>query len=150
MTNTKRNLRQKITSARILQNAAVRILVPPLMGLLFYGSWAFWVNSEFGQAAAFRAAATQGSYSFVITLLLALVIEWLFVLFKLLPWRQFWVGLLACLLLYASSWGVNALTGTPNILWTILPGAAVSTVYTVLYILTLSKLEKSALTQQAD
>ncbi|MGH1440166.1 MAG: hypothetical protein ACRBBR_08665 [Cellvibrionaceae bacterium] len=150
MTNTKSNLKQKITSARILQNAAVRILVPPLMGLLFYGSWAFWVNSEFGQTAAFRAAATQGSYSFAITLLLALVVEWLFVLFKLLPWRQFWVGLIACLLLYSTSWGVNALTGTPNILWTILPGAAVSTVYTVLYIITLSKLEKSASTQQAE
>lgn len=144
MTNTKGSLKQRIVDSRILQNAAVRILVPPLMGLLFYGTWAFWVNSEFGYAAAFRAAATQGAYSFTITLLLALVVEWLFVLFKSMPWRQCWVGIIACLLLYSTSWGVNALTGTPNILWTILPGAAVSTVYTVFYIITLSKLEKSA------
>jgi len=149
MTNTKGNLKQRIVDSRILQNAAVRILVPPLMGLLFYGTWAFWVNSEFGHAAAFRAAATQGAYSFTITLLLALVVEWLFVLFKSMPWRQCWVGIIACLSLYSTSWGVNALTGTPNILWTILPGAAVSSVYTVFYIITLSKLEKSASIQRA-
>ena len=125
----------------ILQSAALRILVPPLAGLLFYGGWAFWVNAEFGQSVAFKAAVTQGGYSFTITLLLALMIEWLFASFKVLPGRQWWVGAIACSLLYLTSWGVNVITGTPNILLTILPGATVSTVYTVIYVLTLKKIE---------
>ncbi|MFT6388239.1 MAG: hypothetical protein ACJAUP_001617 [Cellvibrionaceae bacterium] len=127
--------------SRILQNAALRILVPPLAGLLFYGGWAFLINAEFGPSVAFRAAATQGGYSFTITLLLALMIEWLFTSFKALPGRQWWAGSIACILLYSTSWGVNAITGTPNILLTILPGAAVSTVYTVIYVLTLIKID---------
>ncbi len=127
--------------SKVLQNAAIRILVPPIMGLLFYGSWAFWVNSDHGQMTAFRAAFTQGGYSFTITLVLALLIEWLFKLLKPLTFRFFWVGLVSCSLLYVTSWGVNALNGTPNILLTILPGATVSTIYTIGYIATLKKLE---------
>ncbi len=127
--------------SKVLQNAAIRILVPPMMGLLFYGSWAFWVNSDHGQMAAFKAACTQGGYSFTITLVLALLIEWLFKILKPVKFRFFWVGIVSCSLLYATSWGVNALTGTPNILLTILPGATVSTVYTIVYIATLKKLE---------
>jgi len=130
------------SGVRILRHAAVRILVPPLAGLLFYGIWAFWVNVEFGELAAFKAAATQGGYSFTITLLLAIVIEWLFKALKAVSLRQWWVGIIACTLLYSTSWGINVLTGTPNILLTILPGAAVSTIYTILYILTLSKIDR--------
>ena len=57
-------------------------------------------------------------------------------------WRNLWVGLVACLILYSTSWGVNAFTGTPNILLTILPGAVVSTIYTVIYIIALNKVKQ--------
>ncbi|MGH1485371.1 MAG: hypothetical protein ACRBCI_04070 [Cellvibrionaceae bacterium] len=125
----------------ILKNAAIRILLPPFAGLFFYGSWAFWVNYEHGQMAAFKAACTQGGYSFTITLLLALAIEWLFKVLQSLRFHSLWVAVIACSLLYSSSWGVNALTGTPNIFLTILPGALVSTIYTIIYIVTLNKLK---------
>ena len=124
----------------VFKHAAFRILVPPFMGLLFYGSWAYWVNTDHGTGVAFKAACTQGAYSFIITLVLALVVESLFKLFHSRPLRNIWVGAVACLVLYSTSWGVNALTGTPNILLTILPGAAVSTIYTVIYIMALNKL----------
>jgi hypothetical protein len=124
----------------ILATAAVRILVPPLVGLLFYGSWAYWVNMSHGEMIAFKAACTQGGYSFAITLILALIIESLFKVLKELPAAHILVMVIACCLLYTSSWGINALLGTPNILWTILPGAIISTIYTISYVLTLSKI----------
>lgn len=92
--------------------------------------------------AGAKAALTQGSYSFTITLVLALLIEWLFKALKHMRFHLSLVGTIACSLLYTSSWGINYLTGTPNIFLTILPGAAVSTVYTVMYIVTLSKLSQ--------
>jgi hypothetical protein len=125
----------------LMNNAVIRMLVPSFAGLVFYGAWAYWINSDHGQLAALKAAGTQGSYSFVITLSLALTIEWLFQLMKPLRYRSWWVGSIACLSLYATSWGVNVLSDTPNILLTILPGAAVSTLYTAMYIMTLSKIK---------
>ena len=125
----------------VLKSAALRLLVPPFIGLLFYGGWAYWVNMEHGSVAAFKAACTQGGYSFAITLVLALLVEWLYKSLQPLPFRSLWVGIIACVLLYSTSWSINALTGTPNILLTILPGAAMSTLYTVIYIMALNKIE---------
>jgi hypothetical protein len=125
----------------ILTKAAVRILLPPVAGLLFYGGWAYWVNLEYGEVAALRAAGTQGGYSFTITLILALIIETLFDFTKRFPGHHLWVIAIACALLYSSSWAVNAFMGTPNILWTILPGAILSTIYTISYVYTLIKIK---------
>lgn len=126
---------------RLFSNAFLRILVPPLSGLLFYGAWAYWVNMDYGQAVGLKAAATQGGYSFIITLVLALFIEWLYRLLKAVPRFQYWVAALACLLLYATSWGLNFLMGTPNIFLTILPGAIISTIYTVFYVASLAVMQ---------
>lgn len=120
-----------------VKNPIIRLLVPPVAGFLFYGCWAFWANWDHGQMVAAKAALVQGSYSFVITLSLALLVEWLYCLLRPLRWRAWWVGVTACLLLYSTSWGINALAGTPNILLTILPGAAFSTVYAVIYVMAL-------------
>jgi hypothetical protein len=120
----------------------VRLLAPPFIGFLFYGGWAFWVNFGAGQTLAVKAAVTQGGYSFTITLFLALLIEWLFLRFKKRSFRLFFISLITCSFLYVTSWSLNYFAGTPNILLTILPGAAVSTVYTVSYILGLNKLAK--------
>jgi hypothetical protein len=124
------------------EHALVRLLMPALIGFIFYGGWAFWANSEYGLTMAFKAAFIQGSYSFTITLVLALKIEWLFLRFKSWPAHLYLIGLISCSFLYLSSWSINYYAGTPNILLTILPGAAVSTVYTIIYIIGLNKLEK--------
>lgn len=131
-----------VVKLSIFEHALVRLLIPPFIGFLFYGSWAFWVNYEHGQALALKAAFTQGSYSFTITLVLALIVEWLFLRLKNWPFPLFCIGLIACSFLYLTSWSLNYFAGTPNILMTILPGAAVSTVYTFIYITGLNKLEK--------
>ncbi len=92
---------------------------------------------------ALKAAITQGGYSFTVTLSLALIVEWLFVRCKYWPFHLTLIGIIACSFLYLSSWGINYIAGTPNILLTILPGAMVSTVYTIIYIIGLNKLDKS-------
>ena len=122
---------------QLFGNVYIRLLLPPLAGFVFYGAWAYWVNMDFGVTAGAKAAFTQGSYSLVITLVLALLIEWLYSKLRLLHYGHWIVGLIACLLMYSTSWGVNALAGTPNIPLTILPGATFSTVYTALYIVAL-------------
>ncbi len=90
-----------------------------------------------------RAALTQGSYSFAVTLILTGLMECLFA--RLRDWpkqrRLYGSAIPVCLLLYLSSYGVNYLAGTPNILLTILPGALISTVYSFSYIGALSKIE---------
>lgn len=125
----------------VLNNAKVRILIPPIAGFLFYGTWAFFVNSEHGWMPACKAALTQGSYSFIVTLILALMIEWLFVKLSGVKGRSLWVLLFAVLMLAITSSTLNLVTGTPNILWTILPGLLVSSVYSVIYIATLNRIE---------
>lgn len=123
------------------QNPKVRILVPPVAGFLFYGAWALWVNSPYGWEHSVIAGLTQGSYSFTITLVLAIVIELLFVRLTGVPLRSVWVFLIGAVLLVCTSVGINVLTGTPEILWTVLPGLVISLIYTVIYIVALNKLD---------
>lgn len=114
----------------------LRSLLSATIGLIGYGAWAWYANSGYGEAAALKAAITQGSYSFSITLVLTLLMEYLYrrsqsVLLTALP---------TSLMLYISSYTVNYLAGTPEILMTILPGAIISTIYAIAYSLGLSKL----------
>ena len=120
----------------------LRGLLAATAGLLVYGSWAFFINYEHGTLAALKAGLTQGSYSFVLTLSMAFLMEWLFQLSEQ-PRVQFSLTFfVTCLLLYSTSWGINALAGTPEIFLTILPGAILGTIYTLSYTLTLYKLQR--------
>jgi len=132
-----------------IHNKKRRIWLPPIAGFLFYGAWAFFINFPHGVESAIAAALTQGGYSFTITLVLALVIEFLFLRLGTLSatasipgaWRNVWVFIVGFSLLLFTSVGINVLTGTPEVLWTVLPGLTISAVYTVLYILALNKVE---------
>jgi len=138
-----------------MKNKKVRIWVPPFIGFLFYGSWALLANScwlhviplinivshtEGSREAALTAGLTQGAYSFTVTLLLSLIIEWLFQRLTSWPLRSLWVFFIALTLLISTSAGVNIIVGTPNVLLTILPGLIVSTFYTGGYILALRRI----------
>jgi hypothetical protein len=129
-----------------IHNKTLRLWMPPIAGFLFYGAWAFLINFSHGWDSAITAAFTQGSYSFTITLVLALVIEFLFQRLSSTSitalWRNVWVFIAGFSLLLFTSVGINLLTGTPEIIWTVLPGLTVSAVYTVIYILTLNKVER--------
>lgn len=96
-----------------------------------YGAWALLANRTHGLAAGLRAGFAQCALSFASTFLMVVILERLFVLGRT-PARGFWlasigttgvsVGLMAT---------THALAGTPRILVTIAPLAAVAaTVYT--------------------
>ncbi len=134
---------------RVLNSKAVRLWVPPVTGFVFYGAWALLINSPWvipsdsDWLTASKAAFTQGSYSFVITLVLAAVVEWLFVKLSGTPLRSVWVCFVAMSILIITSAGINILAGTPHVLWTILPGLVVSAVYTGSHVFALKKLSQS-------
>ncbi len=124
------------------RSKALRSLLAATAGFIVYGGWAFFINYDYGLPAALKAGATQGSYSFTLTLSLSFLMEWLFQLSRQ-PRLQFSLAFITpCLLIYCTSWGVNVLTGTPEILLTILPGATISTLYTLSYTLALFKLQR--------
>ncbi len=117
----------------------IRSLLSCIAALLCYGGWAFYANQDYGFNVASKAALTQGSYSFILTLLLSGVMEYFYRIWRRQKWRYPITVGATCLTLYATSWGVNALLGTPEILVTIFPGAVIGTVYTVCYCMVLSK-----------
>lgn len=129
-----------------IQKPAIRIWIPPIAGFLFYGAWAFLINSPWVMnnghiTSAAIAALVQGSYSFIVTLNLALLVEWMFKRLRGIGGRSAWVFIVAITLLAIVSSGLNIVAGTPNVIWTVLPGLLVSAVYTCLYILALLKTE---------
>ena len=125
------------------QNKTARSLLAATAGFLVYGSWALFINYEYGFAASLKAGLTQGGYSFILTLGLSFMMEWLFQLSRQ-PIRQFNLTFITtCLLIYATSWSINVLSGTPEILLTILPGAIASTLYTLSYTMALFKVQQA-------
>lgn len=131
-----------------IHNKILRLWLPPMAGFLFYGGWALFINFSHGWSKAITAALTQGGYSFFITLTLALVIEFLFQRLASSPitilWRSVWVFIAGFSLLLFTSVGINRLTGTPELVWTVLPGLTISAIYTVIYIVALNKVEETS------
>lgn len=115
----------------------VRTLLPSVAGFFFYGLWAYCINLSADEDIAVRTALVQGSYSFVLTLSFSFIIEWLYTVFKSLPYRIWLVGLTTCVLMYLSSWCIHTLNGTPHIVLTMLPGVIIGTGYSAYYLVLL-------------
>ena len=111
--------------------------------LLFYGGWAYLVNSMHGTAAAWKAACVQGSYSLVLTFVMALMIESLYRFVG--RWtgnqglRRWLTILLCCAAIFSSSWWINAMAGTPEIFGTVVLGYIVGGVYTIAYVYSIGR-----------
>ncbi len=124
----------------IPQSKKARSILSALAGLIAYGGWAFFANMEHGVEASFRAACTQGSFSFILTLAMNLIMEWVFQLSSQPRIQAAMTTLSTCLMVYSASWGINYLAGTPEIFMTVLPGWIFSTFYICMYTVTLFKL----------
>ena len=109
-----------------------------------YGGWGWFSNRMHELPVALKAGAVQGSYSFVLTLCMALILERIHAQLGGCGARlQFWGSMtICCLLLYSTAWLINYAAGTPEILMTIAPGAAVGTVYVWYYLVRLSRPSK--------
>lgn len=131
--------------SQLLANKWCRITFSALAGLVGYGAWAYWINLNHGHAAAMKALFVQGGYSFVLTFFLSVVIEVLFQRWGHLRYGIVLVGVLVCCLLYSLSWFINVLAMTPELLWTILPGATISTIFTISYLIGLKEICRQSL-----
>ena len=117
-----------------MNSAILRSLFSAAAGFVAYGSWAYWVNADHGSAVGLRAGLVQGSWSFSLTLVMTLAMEWLLTSLETTGIAALLTFLITILVLFAGSFGVNWLAGTPEILITILPGFAVGAVYSAGYI----------------
>ena len=120
-----------------------RSLIPSIAGFLFYGFWAFLVNIMHGPLIAVKAACVQGSYSFLVTLGMTLLLEGMYRFFvKLIVWR--WLSgactvIFSCAPVFIGSWMVNLAAGTPEIFETVILGYVIGTIYSSSYVFGLIK-----------
>ncbi len=110
-----------------------RRLIPSILALVGYGAWAFFANHEYVVSTALKAAVTQGTISFTLTLSINVFIEWLLKQFSAVKVKVFLVGMTASLCLIVVSYTINWLAKTPNILMTIFPGSVIGSVYATSY-----------------
>jgi len=130
--------------SQLIGSKKVRILLSAFAAFVGYGAWAFYANHAYISAVSIKAALTQGSYSFVLTLSMSSFMEFLHQALGKARIRLPLTILITSLFLYTTSWGINKLLRTPEILMTILPGMIIGTLYTFSYGLTLEKLSEKA------
>jgi len=122
---------------------AQRSFIPSITGFLFYGFWAFLVNIMHGPQAAIKAACVQGSYSFMITLGMTLMLEGMLRFFlKLTGWHWFSgfaTVILSCAPVFIGSWMINVAAGTPEVFETVILGYIIGTLYSSVYVYGLLK-----------
>lgn len=109
------------------------------LGLLFYGGWAVWANSDYGWQAAARAGALHGSISFLVTLSGTLLMKQLFRG----SGSPLWRGARACMgalcIIYTIVLGAHWINGTPEILLTIAPGLPITLFFCLSFCLGLAR-----------
>jgi hypothetical protein len=124
-----------------------RSLISSLAGFLFYGLWAFLVNIMHGTQAAVKAACVQGSYSFLITLGITLMLEsmyrFLLNLTDLYRVSAVATVLICCTPVFIGSWMVNVAAGTPEVFETVILGYLLGAAYSSIYVLGLLKKSQS-------
>lgn len=108
-----------------------RSLVFASLGALAYGSWAYYVNADEGMG--WPTALVQGSFSFVLTMTLTLLIERLFGQLGRNLTGASTTFALASLFMFSTAYALQFLAGAPHILMTILPGWAIGSVYAGAY-----------------
>ena len=126
-----------------------RSLVAALAGFVFYGAWAFWVNHAHGNMLALKAACVQGSYSFMLTLTMTLVLEGIFRFMSyFFSWRWLidWTTIsISCAIIFSGSWIVNVMAGTPEIFKTVVLGYVVGGLYCTVYVRGLARASSAPL-----
>ncbi len=106
-----------------------------LAGFVVYGGWAFFANMGHGEDIAMRSGLVQGSYSLVLTFIMTLVTEFLYL--RLLNVSV--SALVVSVILFSSAYSIHVLVGTPEIFMTIFPGWVIGSIYTVFYLLGLQR-----------
>ena len=122
-----------------------RSLLSGIAGFVAYGGWAFWVNAPHSLEMGVMAGILQGSYSFLLTLGMTLVMEYLMQKLSVVPGRAILTVILASSGTLSVAYGIQWLNGTPEILLTILPGFVIGTVYSAVYVAGLNRVDATGL-----
>lgn len=134
-----------MNSANLFQrfSALQRSLLSASVGFLFYGAWAFWVNFTHGSMIALKAACVQGSYSFLLTLCMTVLLEAMFRFNSRVFSRQHLINwstiVVCCVLIFSGSWIINVAAGTPEIFRTVILGYVVGGIYSASYVFSLAR-----------
>jgi hypothetical protein len=116
----------------------VYALVSALLAFALWGGWAYAING-----GSLKAALIQGSASFVITLLMARTVTWLYRRMAG-GWLQLWLPASVTILLTGSGLAtLHRLAGTPHILPTIAPALCVGFAFCLFTSYTLRKSERT-------
>ncbi|MFK7915669.1 MAG: hypothetical protein AB8B93_17260 [Pseudomonadales bacterium] len=109
-------------------------LISATAGALLYGGWGYYANSSAGTEMAMRTGIVQGSYSFVLTLSMTLLLEWGYGLLG--RTRNGAIVTLAIVsgLMFSTAYALQYFAGSEAILMTILPGYVVGTIYAATYL----------------
>lgn len=121
--------------ATVFHSKLVRTLLPAIAGFLGYGGWAFFCNFRHGLEMGIQSGLVQGSISFVITLTSNFIMEAIYCL----TGGKLVTRISAIVLIVGTSFGINVLAGTPEVLWTIAPGSIMGAIYVFGYVSTLSR-----------
>ena len=114
------------------------------LAFLFYGGWAYLVNSGHTQWIALRAGLVQGGYSFLLTLLTTALLEFLYRSLQSVRFRASLTLVICTAFLTGTGCLIHWLIGTPEILYTILPGFILGTAYAAAYVRALHSLVEAA------
>ena len=111
-----------------------KLLINGIGAFVIYAVWAYFAND----GSAVRSAFMQGSMSFLMTIFLAIMLEFIY--------KKATSAISAIIFALLLIWSIMALQaivhyfiGTDNIFMTILPGLVLGTVYVVVYLLDLNR-----------
>jgi hypothetical protein len=121
-------------------------LLSACTGALAYGAWAYWVNMPDGNAMALRTGAVQGSFSFVITLTMTLMLEGLFRAFGRSMMAAAGTLAIVSAFLFCTAYALQWAAGSQAILMTIIPGYLIGTAYGGVYLWSLLRQQTGAST----
>lgn len=98
-----------------------------------YGAWALWANLGHGSALGWRAAGTQFFVSFVVTLVITTLMEWVHARLSSSA-RRVWGAVGAAVGVSGSfTVALHLASGTPEILNTVAPVLTLGSLYCVAY-----------------
>ena len=115
-----------------------RSVISAFGAFIVYGGWGYYVNSNHALQVSSKAGFVQGTYSFLLTLMMTILIEAIYsfisrhVKTKNLP--KIMTIFITCLIIFSTSWWVNVLAGTPEIFNTVILGYVFGSVFTISYV----------------
>ena len=131
---------------RVMESRIVRSLTPALVGFIGYGGWALGCNLSHGLDMGLKSGFVQGTISFFITIVSNLLME---TVYRFTGSRVITI-VTSIFTFVGTSFTVNYIVGTPEILLTIAPGALIGSIYTISYVATLHKVEKAKATVEGQ